>query len=149
MKLLFLDVDGVVANEASSIRHPRKHVDDIAAPECVAALNRILRETGAKIVVSASMRVDGVESLIEQFRLWGIEGEIVGITPLFEWTSPRFKEIDAYLQQNQCPDSLVILDDEDDMGALLPYLVQTKFECGLTEADADKAVALLNQAEEG
>ena len=41
-------------------------------------------------------------------------------------------------------ESFVIIDDASEMAHLLPWLVRTDSELGLTAGDADNAVALLN-----
>lgn len=38
---------------------------------------------------------------------------------------------------------IVILDDDADMGVLLPFLVRTDYRVGLTDADAARAAELL------
>lgn len=76
MKVIFLDIDGVLNLEDSG-RHlewDRKAVDGLR--EC-------LRETGAKIVISSSWReYFNVNGLIILFLSHGICGEnIIGVTP--------------------------------------------------------------------
>jgi hypothetical protein len=84
--------------------------------------------------------------------LWGATGEVIGITPILEtawkpdnklWVGiPRGREIAAWLAANTV-ESFVIIDDDKDMEHLLPHLLHTPFEIGLTEADADRAIQML------
>jgi hypothetical protein len=151
MKVIFLDFDGPIIPEMSHIHRlgPREK----AWPDCVKALNRIIEASGAKIVISSSWRwanegEDAKDYLIQ----WGVIGEVIGITPILEtawkpenklWTGvPRGREIAAWLAANAV-DSFVILDDDGDMEELLDHLIQTPFEVGLTEADADRAIEML------
>lgn len=158
MKVIFLDIDGVM-NNLESLRYPRtkvrssKHSYSAAHPSCVQALNRIIAATDAQIVISSTWRGIGLGVLREILRAWGVVGTIVSRTPDLSrqhgsiYGAPeRGAEIqqwlDAYLDLDI--DSFVILDDGDDMGQLRLHLVQTDYEQGLTEADADRAIAILN-----
>jgi hypothetical protein len=83
----------------------------------------------------------------------GVKGKLVGMTPdlchqkgshLIVEAKERGHEIQAWLDtQNSNVESFVILDDDSDMAHLLSKLVQTKFEFGLTERDATRAITLL------
>lgn len=144
MKVIFLDFDGVLHNRESII-----HGSGLAShahPECVAALNRIVEETGAKIVVSSMWRMGcNVSELREMLGEWGFEGEIIGKTPFNNW-GLRGYEIQDWLNkwQDESVDNFVILDDDSDMAHLKPKLVQSTFTWGLTEQLADIAIAKLN-----
>jgi hypothetical protein len=61
---------------------------------------------------------------------------------------PRGREIQAYLNNAAGVESFVIIDDDDDMEHLKPHLILTPFEIGLTEADADRAIAMLTDCED-
>jgi len=153
MKVVFLDFDGPIIPIQS--HQNKRGLREKAWPPCIAALNRITDSTGAKIVISRSWRwgSDGsnAKMLLKQ---WGVTGEIIGITPILEtawkpdnklWIAvPRGREIASWLSDNKECDSFVILDDDDDMEDLKPRLIQTPFEIGLTEQDADRAIEMLN-----
>ena len=141
VRLLFLDFDGVLIN-AQSLRQ-----DSIEAhPECVVALNRILASTGALLVVSSAWRRGrSVAELRWLLKTWGVKATVVGKTPYLGPKS-RDDEIELWLKMNgdrfDAIDSIVILDDAD-MNGLSKFLVRTEFSPGLTEADADRAIAML------
>jgi hypothetical protein len=151
MKVVFLDFDGPIIPEQS--HRNRRCLLEKAWPPCVAALNRITDTTGAKIVISSSWRWGGEPDAKTLLGLWGVTGEVIGITPILEtawkpdsklWTAvPRGREIAAWFEGKESVKSFVIIDDDGDMEELKPYLIQTPFECGLTEADADLAIAML------
>jgi hypothetical protein len=145
VKLLFLDIDGVLNSEACYARHgyqniPRPPLDR----EAVKRLDRIICETGAFIVLSTSWRGD------RRIPLWllahGCSGAVVGCTPRL-YGRPRGDEIAAWLNRKAhcgvAVERFVILDDGDDMGRLRPWLVQTTYEHGLRDAEADAAIAML------
>jgi hypothetical protein len=90
----------------------------------------------------------------ERLKEWGVTGKMIGMTPDLTnrgpvlWTSvPRGLEIDAWIKQytedREPVESFVILDDDKDMEHLMPHLIHTPFEVGLTEADADLAIKRL------
>ena len=55
------------------------------------------------------------------------------------------EQIKAYLDGLKVqPDSFVILDDNDDMLKLTPFLVRTNVKHGLTTDDVEKAIKILN-----
>ena len=149
--IVFLDIDGVLVTHGSIAK--RAHGVSGVDPDCVSALNRILRETGAKIVISSTWRmIHSADRMADLLMLWGVEGEIVGATPdLTVYERPpiyaptmRGNEIQQWLNLNQ-HGAFVILDDDDDMVHLSPYLVKTTFERGLTLEDAETAIAVLQQ----
>lgn len=147
MKLIFLDVDGVLVNRKSIF--VRSAGQATADPLCVAALNRIVQETGAAIVVSSCWRIGRtVIELRELMKAWGIVGKVIGKTPLY-WELERGREISKWMEDfPHDVESFVILDDDSDMGTLIPRLVQTGFDEGLTEQAADRAITLLSEAVE-
>ncbi len=159
MKILFLDFDGVMINRAS-FQIPRTVTEDAncatAHPDCIAALNHILDNTGAKIVVSSTWRIGFREIAFRQiFKAWGVSGKSIGITPrLFrpevihgrtiQMSAHRGVEIQKWLDSARAPvESFAILDDDADMEHLSVRLIQTSFETGLTMSDANRAISIL------
>lgn len=161
MKVIFLDIDGVLVTSASwGQRRPYGHAP--ADDQCVMALNRIIALTGAEIVVSSTWRIGtSVAELREILNIrFGVTGRVIDKTPrlttkrMFEGqvgqvevevAAERGDEIAAWLRgyQRHPVDSFVILDDDPDMGKLAGRLVKTNFQHGLTETDADRAIDLL------
>lgn len=130
-----------------------------AWPPCINQLNRITDKTGANIVVSSTWRLDGLASVRDLLKAWGATGKVVGITPNMEqkdksglWkAAPRGLEIAEFIiewnrntPRNEI-ESFVIFDDDNDMDYLMPFLIQTPFDKGITEADADKAIRMLGE----
>lgn len=146
MRIIFLDFDGVLVNRAALLKG--SGYSAYGAPECVAALNKIIDATGAYIVVSSAHRMGcRVEELQKRLDKWGVRGRVIDKTPV-HWQDPRGVEIYTWLKNSQDRDferieSFVILDDDVDMVNLIGYLVKTEFEVGLTEADADRAISIL------
>ena len=145
-KLIFLDVDGVLNKYPATWKHsPLLPLE----PACMYRLCAIVNRTGAGIVVSSSWRLfpDAYAGLLDTLTNppYSIPKDtFLGVTPDLP-TVTRGDEIQLWLYSHprfiDC--QFVILDDSEDMGALLPRLVQTNLADGLTEAHAQQAIRLL------
>lgn len=159
MKIIFLDVDGVLNSTRSMIawhreyfsslqlaRPPldtknhcaRNHIDPIA----VKLLNRVTEGSGAKYVISSTHRKhipdplgngrDMIE-LQKYFAMFGLTGEVVGYTPV-DSKGHRGREIDQWLQDNnhwaKVKNFAIIDDDSDMLETQKPFFVQTSQEDG-------------------
>ncbi len=155
MKILFLDIDGVLVNRQSF--HDRKWKHANAHPDCVAALYRILAATGASSTWRIGQKLVDLREIINL--RFGVEGPVIDKPPrLLTETrhagkpgqivlaAERGDEIGKWLETHERHpiESYVILDDDSDMGKHKHRLVQTKFDEGLTMAHAERAIALLS-----
>lgn len=101
MKILFLDIDGVLnyhdflvrAHEArrTSAKRDQKIVtihdaetwEGMLAPECVARLEKLVQVTDASVVISSSWRHANPWAKIHKFlRKKGFTGRVIGATPI-------------------------------------------------------------------
>jgi hypothetical protein len=152
MKVIFLDIDGVLCNHESIAAGYKARTcaeQDPYGPhvDCVAALNRVIEQTGAFIVLSSTWRKagDAHKRMPLTLKRWGVEGTMIGCTPFWSYDVHRGAEIRRWIETVRTPvTSFVILDDDSDMGNLTHRLVKTDHIVGLTEADADRAIAILN-----
>ena len=140
-KIVFLDFDGVL-NSEQSIRELGTRYR--FAKNSVVALNEILRQTEARIVVSSSWR--NHFTLIENARSLKKDGvisnRVVGKTKALG--KERGLDIDAWLHSVPfAVDSYVIIDDRDDMLMHRERLVKTDPEVGLTIPLARQAIEIL------
>lgn len=131
MKIIFLDIDGVLMGTDGVAEAPD--------PARVARLNGLAERTGAQLVVSSTWRSQGLEALTALLREWGVTAPVAGMTDDLGWldfTTPiglhRGDEIGQWLDEHPGVEDFVILDDDDDMGGLLPFLVQVGAD-GLTD----------------
>ena len=132
MRIIFLDIDGVLNSEDWYRRRPNiaqaemlfghektrqlslRNLD----PTAVARLNRIVSLTKAQVVVSSSWRHDlSLPRLREYLHHHGFEFQLMGATPDMTsyslWVGPdRGCEIRAWLDMLAETPSYVILDDE-------------------------------------
>lgn len=161
--LIFLDIDGVL----------NAHEFD---PECgcgridrdkMGRLNRILRATGARVVLSSAwrylvhrgeMNLMGLEWLLRSHGM--ISGRLAGITRV-DYLAPRPPydgRPESWVHTNERGDQVrcwldsagatappyVVIDDLDlGISAAGHPFVQTDGMVGLTEADADRAIEML------
>ena len=146
--VVFLDMDGVMGagrvwaqNAAKRWTCPAGWVD----PAMVARLNRLVRRTGARVVVSSSWRkylgADGVAAVLAAC---GFAGEVLGATPVLPGDPPswRGREIDRWLMAHPRVRDWVVLDDLA-VSVDLGRLVRTDPRHGLTDDDVARAVAIL------
>ena len=147
MKVIFLDIDGVVNSEDSWRRRGDSLYDDIPDEEHIKHLNTIVKETGAEIVISSSWRsVFTLLGLKYIMHGQGSIGKIIGKTPKIEHDTVRGMEIQKWLDDtNEEIESFVILDDDCDMAHLSDKLVKTTWETGLQEEHAMLAIEILNK----
>lgn len=149
MKVVFLDIDGVLVTARTLKERNGRY--KVAEPKCIYALNHLTTITETGIVLSSSWRFCGENEMRVIFNLWGVYAPIMGMTPdltrkdavgIYHGVA-RGYEIQAYLGDHPDIERFVILDDECDMAHLEPFTVRTKFDCGLTEHDAQRAIELL------
>ena len=162
MRILFLDLDGVLVNDYSmtlgivtfdsGFYIPFRTGFHQFDPKCVAALNKITDATRAKIVVSSSWRAfcgtdKEFDILKKHIRSEGVKADIIDMTPVYHLIPGvrRGDEIQEWLDETrEDVDSFVILDDIDDMGELSKFLVLTEEKPGLRDSDTEKAINILD-----
>jgi hypothetical protein len=131
-RLIFLDIDGVIAPGSTG------RID----PTLLERLLTLVKETGAKVVLSSSWRED---TLRKSLRLLptALRKHVEGQTRDLQG-QPRGKEICSYLQEHPCH-RYVILDDEPEplYAFLHDKAVFTNPKTGLSEEDAAKAKEIL------
>lgn len=180
MKVIFLDIDGVLNSEEWAVRRFEEMSTDAIEnsypygefdKKLVVNLNKIVRETNAKVVISSSWRQGRtMEELQKILDNKGFIGEVIDMTPCmgaplgFGYTVPRGCEIDWWLEQKgkfqrinwsveeqlkyeqrATVKNYVILDDDSDMlYNQREHFVRTSWKFGLTEDLADLAIKILN-----
>jgi len=156
MKTLFLDIDGVL-NSLSRQDDSGELFREIF-PEHVKALNRIVRATAAKVVLSSSWRylihnghmtIHGFETMLHTH---GFCGSLIDCTRQDKGVDGdeselRWLQIRDWLRANrpasgECQRYCILDDDPDAFGGNLFHGVQTSGS-GLTMDDAEMAIAIL------
>lgn len=164
-RLIFLDIDGVLVTErsihAEHKRTGRAHSGLQSAFDSMAVkqLNRVLSATSPWIVLSSVWRLgdEGVDEIARRARIRGFRQRLIGRTPDLtrvpgkprEYAHhPRGDEVARWLKEHGAKsDRFVILDDDDDMGALTDHLIRCDWKTGLTKPLADEAIRRLEAAQ--
>lgn len=144
VKVLFLDVDGVLNSHRSAIAFgamPWAHeLPDVSKFDHIAVglIRGIAEAAGADIVLSSAWRTcENWRDLGTALRL-----PIVDRTPSL--LGPRGKEIAAWLDAHREVQEYAIVDDDADMlPEQLPHFVRTDMQEGLTFACAERLANLL------
>lgn len=143
MKVLFLDIDGVVCLHKDKDWDNEEEIFDAA---CCRKLQEIVSATGCKLVLSSSWRLfpESIRSMFRQLKPFGITREnFLGRTPL---RGERGDEIMAYLKKRPQIETFVALDDEPFYSSAFPQdrLILTKPESGITESVKEACIRKLN-----
>ena len=173
MKILFLDIDGVLNTGQYNKYMIENNLNDfdengsIFDPNAVDNLRLIIDCTNADVIISSTWRYDGLDKMQKLWKDRNMPGKIVGITPHLIITSfeevdskeiwqklpigSRGIEIDEWLRLNTNemlePYTYVIVDDEDDF--LLhqaSHVVLTNSNFGLTKIKANEIISKLNNS---
>lgn len=138
MKILFLDIDGVVNSVTTAQRHRGMIGID---PYMALLVGRIIEATDASIVLSSSWRHDpgAREEVTKQVM------PFIDVTPNFKGETSRGTEIKAWLDLHPEVTKYAILDDNEDMRTeQMPNFFKTSWSTGLTQEIADAIIAHLS-----
>ena len=114
-------------------------------PSAVENLRLIIDNTDAAIVISSSWRyAHRLGSLRMMWEVRELPGEIIGTIPCGVTYISRGEDIECWLDKYGRPD-YVIIDDLDDFSpAQHDRYIETNPIVGITDADAQKAIEILN-----
>lgn len=153
MNIIFLDVDGVinsidnlikVYNETHKPHHGYSYPFD---PNCLENLKELVTRTDSRLVISSTWRKSekGMMKLLEELKKYDLDKFVIGATPFLGLD--RGEEIKEYLEESNFKDDInfVILDDGIVMEELIPYLIRTNRQFGLTKEDVKKAIMQLTK----
>lgn len=158
MKVIFLDVDGVLNNETLAaeigwgghfeeyeeatrdrIRWFQKSVDN---------LRSIVEETDSQIVISSTWRVHfSVKKFKEMFAVYGWDNApVIDRTPITR--KSRGIEINRWLVDHKVEGYVIIDDYPDFLPEQNSHFVETDPNIGLTDDDTHRAITILNRSNE-
>ena len=154
MKIVFLDIDGVLNSLNYRRRMGMQYFSDMIDRRKMPLLKKIVEATNAKIVLSTTWRKywNEGESQLDPAgeninRIFGEYGmSVYSKTPVLE-NSGRAAEIKAWLRRNPYVEGFVILDDKDFgwPADLRAHFIRTDLNGdGLEEAQVREAIAVLN-----
>ncbi len=146
MKIIFLDVDGVLNLDMGDSYSCFLDQDKIFL------LNHLIRATGASIVISSRWRDKIIEGKMNiagfhfMLQTHGFlrEAEIEGITVSDRTLPGRGNQIKKWLSENKRTTSYVILDDTED-GFNGMNFIKIDGKKGLTLQDVDEAISILGK----
>ena len=151
--IVFLDFDGVLNTEQYQARltvddKPTKDTwGPLFDPHAVENLRQILDEMDAQIVISSSWRyVHSLDSLRTMWVTRDLPGEILDTLACGATYISRGEEIECWLERNDRPDYAIIDDLDDFSPAQRDHYVETNPIVGITEADAQKAIEILQKS---
>lgn len=138
MKVLFLDVDGVLNTTKSKSFYS-------LGKSYLRRLSEVVEKTGCRVVISSTWRKDPFMLKVLRKRLQYRGIEIYGTTPIAK-SGPRGAEIQAWLLDHEgSVEKYAILDDGVDMlQTQLPNFFQTDPDHGLTPTIAYRVIYHLN-----
>lgn len=151
MKIIFLDVDGVLNDYFTEER--TKSGWTFISEKYILRLKQIIETTGAKIVLSSDWRYgmddeNPDEDFIElRDKLLEYDIHIMDKTPVINNGRHRGTEIKKWLDDHEGEvEEYVILDDRNDMSPCQEHLVRTGD--GMEEEDAEFATCILQNGVE-
>lgn len=127
MKVLFLDIDGVLNSHRTAIAFGGMFGTGVLDPIALRLVRGICKQANVSIVLSSSWR------LTHRFQELGAELDLpmIGATPRL--LGERGKEIATWLAGHPDVTAYAIVDDDADMlPEQMPYLVKTHMQNGLT-----------------
>lgn len=143
MKVLFLDIDGVVNCKTTTQRH-RGYIG--IDPYMAFLVGKIQLDTDCRVVLSSTWRMwpdsrDEVKKQVVNF---------IDVTPNLgdgsRFGSVRGKEIAAWLNEHPNVEKYAILDDDKDMlEEQLPHFFNTSWDTGITEEIAKQVTDYLGR----
>lgn len=148
MKVLFLDIDGVL-NSRNYIKRKDVDFDNPSLqidPDAVVRLNAITKLAGAVIVLTSTWRLafdmpSQLARMQECLASYNITASIIDRTGVQD--SGRRYEIQEWLDMNPGVESYVILDDEIIEG-FSGHTVRTFFDYGLQDEHVRQALTILD-----
>ena len=154
MKIIFLDIDGVLNTDRQIRINNLEQIKDIKFdPIAMKNLKKIVEESKAKIVITSTWRVHRQDNgylwreLIRNFEMYNLDtNTLLDITPVIDRnmkTELREKEILDWLTKHKNIEKFVILDDQWDMGGLNSHFVRCLSFRGLTNENAEEAILKL------
>ncbi len=169
IKVIFLDFDGVLNTEEYQRLLHRQAVpsfDDFGPlfdPETIKNLKKILDAVpGVRIVINSSWKLEGLRTMRELWKTRNLPGKVYGVTPDYvpdllgidldnyeniSMLAGKGNEVKQWIERNApagC--KYAIFDDTPDF---LPEqegnLILISPRVGISEEDADRAIAILNE----
>jgi len=135
LKVIFLDIDGVLNNQTLLYHYGFDYIDG----DMVELLKHVVNATGAEIVLSSSWRLDGHSKKIVEKELEKTKMELLDCTIHIKGKK-RAEEIKEWLGRHKVKKYAILDDDEDAGVGFGKNFFQTDADMGLTGKVAKKAI---------
>lgn len=171
MKIVFLDIDGVLNNEEDIVYlheinggWENKDFKKIRNEEAFGSgtpfskrnlnnLKYLIEETNAKIILTSTWRgsKESTDCFLKALDSIGIKDKYIGKTKMKYWDSNwgRGREITEWLEENKDKEveTYIIIDDDTDMHweDCMEHFIHINGQVGLTHRDRQQAIDMLNQ----
>lgn len=139
MKILFLDIDGVVNNYATMQRFGGFRGID---PKLAAIVQRIVKETGCSVVLSSTWRLDAKSRAHVRKMVCDFIGVTMDLPHAWRGEEVRHWLLDNVKQAEL--QAYAILDDTTDFNSDQPLFL-TSERTGITDEIAEQVIAHLNK----
>lgn len=144
MKVLFLDIDGVLNLWPAPSRSGNFH-----KPACVNLEMLLNKVPDLNIVVSSAWRSKGLETMKDILKNNGIDPrrvvDITGHEQSTDVKDHRGFQVEKWLERHPDVRVFVIVDDETDFVPLRDRLVKTDKYVGLTQSNVEKMLEILGE----
>lgn len=142
MKVVFLDVDGVLNNFTLVHQNGFDYID----PVMVGRVGLVVKQTGSEIVLSSTWRIVEEDRRLVSAAL-GEQGMFIhDVTPNLK--TFRAQEISDWLRDNPGVERYAILDDDEDAGfGMEDSFFQTDPEVGITDDLVAAAISHLRRGD--
>lgn len=143
MKVLFLDVDGVLNTHNNGGLYTLNKTR-------IRRLAQVVSTTGCKIVLSSTWRKDPIALRRLSNRLFYRKIKLIGTTTVdyFKQRQVRGDEIQLWLDTHAVSKYAIVDDDSDFLDSQLPYFVKTDGNVGLTDHHVNKLIEILGKKDE-
>ena len=148
MKILFLDIDGVLNNR--DFIHSCKNGETHLSNPLIELLNQVIDQTGCKVILSSTWRLLYKLGYLRKLLAdRGFRGEILGVTPDFSHIERpddnvhednRAQEIKSWLIMHPSITRFAVIDDDP---VQVNNFVQTSMKTGITQEHADALIKIL------
>ena len=147
MKVVFLDIDGVLNNHTWWTEVMSKYNIDtnmIYNQEAMFLLRQLVDLTGARIVLSSSWRISEYsrDKVMDNFIPYGLS--IYSCTG--EEPGTRGHQILEWLRRHPDVDNYVAFDDDEDLTELGYHFIKTNYAYGLQREHFSRALEILTEA---
>ena len=164
MKICYLDIDGVLNSEQEVMMHARRGIAvhyQFCPIACSNLQGILVAVPDARIVITSTWRVYHPLKELKLILAMNYidEEKVIDVTPqgvLSQVASSsvsrggdRGDQIQKWMDNNGTPERFVIIDDDADMGHLMPHLVRTNSKHGLMLEQAEIVIKMLKGEYDG